>query len=586
MKLKQQLRYYEYNYHILNTSKIPDIEYDQMMKELKRLETENPAWITADSPTQRVGASPLTTFTQVHHKIPMLSLDNVFNEESYLAFDKRIRDRLKNNNKLIFCCELKLDGLAVSLLYKHGKLIQAATRGDGTTGENITANIRTVRAIPLHLTGKNIPELIEIRGEVFMTHLDFEQLNKEALSHNGKIFANPRNAAAGSLRQLDPRITAKRPLSFSCYGFGLLSCWQLPFSQYQCLMQFKKWGLPVNNKLVLCNNSKSVLAYYNKIKHDRLNLGFDIDGIVVKVDSFLLQEELGFVSRAPRWAIAFKFPAQEQIALLNDVEFQVGRTGTITPVARLEPTQVTGVTVRNATLHNTNEIERLDVHVGDTVIIRRAGNVIPQIINVLVERRPINSRKILFPIYCPVCSSAVESIEDKAVIRCTGGLICAAQRKGALKHFASRQAMNIKGLDDKIIQQLLDKKHIVTVVDLYYLKFDILAGLERIGQISAKKLIDAINKSKKTTLARFIYALGIRGVGRVTASNLATHYETLNSLMVTDIKCLKTVPGIGEVIAKHVVNFFYEHHNQNVINELVNKISISWPAITGKKTDS
>ncbi|SPP31595.1 DNA ligase [Arsenophonus endosymbiont of Aleurodicus floccissimus] len=585
-RLKQQLQHHEYLYHVLDTPEIPDAEYDRLMQELKKMEAEHPEWITADSPTQRVGAGPLRAFEQVRHEIPMLSLDNVFDEESYLAFDKRVHDRLKNNSQLTFCCELKLDGLAVSLLYQHGELVQATTRGDGTTGENITANIRTIRAIPLRLTGDNIPACIEIRGEVFMTHRGFEKLNEEARRNDGKIFANPRNAAAGSLRQLDPRITAKRPLAFFCYGFGLLACGQLPASQYQCLMQFKKWGLPVSDKVALCQNSQQVLAYYHQIEQERLGLGFDIDGVVVKVDPLSLQEELGFVARAPRWATAFKFPAQEQITLLNDVEFQVGRTGAITPVARLEPVQVAGVTVSNATLHNTDEIERLGIRIGDTVVIRRAGDVIPQIVNVLTERRFTDSREILFPIHCPVCGSAIERIEGEAVIRCSGGLICAAQRKGALKHFISRRAMDIEGMGDKIIDQLVDKEYVTTAADLYRLNSDILARLERMGPKSTQNLINALDKSKQTTLARFIYALGIREVGEATAGNLATHYATLTSLMSADIESLKTVLDVGEIVAKRIINFFHEQHNRDVVNELVNEIGISWPAILVKKTNS
>ncbi|MFS1538448.1 MAG: NAD-dependent DNA ligase LigA [Candidatus Phlomobacter fragariae] len=585
-QLKQQLRYHEYFYHVLDTPEIPDAEYDRMMQELKKLEVEHPEWITADSPTQRVGAAPLTAFEQVRHEIPMRSLDNVFDEESYLAFDKRVHDRLKNKSQLTFCCELKLDGLAVSLLYEQGELVQAATRGDGTTGENITANIRTIRAIPLRLIGYNIPERIEIRGEVFMTHWGFEKLNEEARRNGGKIFANPRNAAAGSLRQLDPRITAKRPLAFFCYGFGLLAGGELPASQYQCLMQFKKWGLPVSDKIALCQNSKQVLAYYNQIEHNRLGLGFDIDGVVVKVDPLQLQEELGFVARAPRWATALKFPAQEQITLLHDVEFQVGRTGAITPVARLEPIQVAGVIVSNATLHNADEIERLGVRIGDIVVIRRAGDVIPQIVNVLTDRRPTDRREIRFPIHCPVCASAIERIEGEAVIRCTGGLICAAQRKGALKHFVSRRAMDIEGMGDKIIDQLVDKGYVTTAADLYRLNLDILARLERMGKKSVQNLINALEKSKQTTLACFIYALGIREVGEATASNLAAHYTTLTSLIAADIESLKTVQDVGEIVAKHIINFFHEQHNRDVVNELVNEIGISWPAIPVKKTDN
>ncbi len=585
-RLKQQLRHHEYFYHVLNSPEIPDVEYDRMMQELKKLEADHPEWITSDSPTQRVGGPPLKAFKQVHHKIPMLSLDNVFDEESYLAFDKRIHDRLKKNTPLTFCCELKLDGLAVTLLYEQGKLVQAATRGNGTTGENITTNIRTIRTIPLRLTNDNIPARIEIRGEVFMTHRGFEKLNEEARRNDGKIFSNPRNAAAGSLRQLDPCITAKRPLAFFCYGFGLLAGWKLPDSQYKCLMQFKKWGLPVSDKIALCKNSQQVLDYYHQVKHQRLGLGFDIDGVVVKVDPLSLQEELGFITRAPRWATAFKFPAQEQITLLHDVEFQVGRTGAITPVARLEPVQVAGVTISNATLHNANEIERLGIRIGDTVIIRRSGDVIPQIVNVLTERRSADSQEIQFPVHCPACGSTIERIEGETLIRCTGGLTCTEQRKGALKHFVSSRAMNIKGMGGKIIDQLVDKKYVTTAADLYRLNVNVLTRLKHIGLKSAQNLINAINKSKRTTLSRFIYALGIREVGEVTANNLAIHYMTLTSLMVTDIESLKMIPDVGEIVAKHVMNFFHEKHNRNMINKLVNEINISWPVISTKKTNS
>ncbi|KPD03061.1 NAD-dependent DNA ligase LigA [Moellerella wisconsensis] len=578
-QLKQQLRHHEYLYHVLDAPEIPDAEYDKLMQELKAIEAEYPQWVTSDSPTQRVGAQPLSSFETVRHAIPMLSLDNVFDEASYLSFDKRIHDRLKNNDDLIFCCELKLDGLAVSLLYENGELVQAATRGDGTTGENITANVRTIKAIPLRLIGDNIPQRVEIRGEVFMPQKGFEALNEAARRTDGKVFANPRNAAAGSLRQLDPRITAKRPLTFYCYGVGLLEGGELPSSHYERLMQFKSWGLPVTEWVQLCKGSAQVLAFYHKVEAARPTLGFDIDGVVIKVDSLSLQQTLGFVARAPRWATAFKFPAQEQMTLLRDVEFQVGRTGAITPVARLEPVQVAGVMVSNATLHNADEIARLGVRIGDTVVIRRAGDVIPQIVNVVMDQRPKDSREIEFPIHCPVCGSDIERIEGEAVARCTGGLICGAQRKEALKHFVSRRAMDVDGMGDKIIDQLVEKEYVHTPAELYQLSAGILTGLDRMGPKSALNLINALEKSKQTTLARFIYALGIREVGEATAANLAAHYGSLTDLMAADIESLKTVQDVGDVVAKHVVNFFRETHNQDVINELVNKAGIYWQEV-------
>ncbi|WP_272659426.1 NAD-dependent DNA ligase LigA [Providencia sp. PROV172] len=578
-QLKKQLRHHEYQYHVLDAPEIPDVEYDKLMQRLKSIEEAHPELITSDSPTQRVGAAPLSAFETVRHEIPMLSLDNVFDEASYLAFDKRVRDRLKNHEELTFCCELKLDGLAVSLLYENGELVQAATRGDGTVGENITANVRTIRAIPLRLTGDNIPDRVEIRGEVFMPQKGFEALNEEARRTDGKVFANPRNAAAGSLRQLDPRITAKRPLTFYCYGVGVVEGETLPDTHYGRLMQFKAWGLPVSDYVQLCVGSQAVLDFYREIEQARPSLGFDIDGVVIKVNSIAIQEELGFVSRAPRWATAFKFPAQEQITQLKDVEFQVGRTGAITPVARLEPVQVAGVIVSNATLHNADEIERLGVHIGDTVIIRRAGDVIPQIVSVVVEKRPVNSREIVFPTHCSVCGSDIERIEGEAVARCTGGLICGAQRKEALKHFVSRRAMDVDGMGDKIIDQLVEKEYVKTPADLYQLSAGILTGLDRMGPKSAQNLVTALEKSKQTTLARFIYALGIREVGEATAANLAAHYATLEAVMCADEESLKTVQDIGHVVAKHVVNFFREEHNQAVINDLITKANIHWPEV-------
>ncbi|MBF7995813.1 NAD-dependent DNA ligase LigA [Rahnella laticis] len=578
--LRTQLRHHEYQYHVLDAPEVPDAEYDRLMRELRELETAHPELITADSPTQRVGAAPLSAFEQVKHRVPMLSLDNVFDEESYLAFYKRVQDRLKTTEPLTFCCELKLDGLAVSLLYENGELVQAATRGDGTTGENITANVRTIRAIPLRLHGDNIPERLEVRGEVFMPQPGFEAMNEEARRTGGKVFANPRNAAAGSLRQLDPRITAKRPLTFFCYGVGLLEGGELPRSHYDRLQQLKAWGLPVSDRVRLCTGSDDVLAFYRQVEADRPSLGFDIDGVVVKIDSLDIQETLGFVARAPRWATAFKFPAQEQITLVKDVEFQVGRTGAITPVARLEPVLVAGVMVSNATLHNADEIERLGLRIGDTVIVRRAGDVIPQVVGVVLDERPEDAREVVFPTHCPVCHSDVERVEGEAVARCTAGLICGAQRKEALKHFVSRRALDVDGMGDKIIDQLVEKEYVKNPADLFRLTAGKLTGLDRMGPKSAQNVVNALEKAKETTLARFLYALGIREVGEATAANLAAHYGSVDALKAADIESLKTVPDVGDVVAKHVVNFLSEEHNQQVIDELLSpEINIHWPEV-------
>ncbi|PQQ24957.1 NAD-dependent DNA ligase LigA [Photorhabdus hindustanensis] len=584
-KLRTTLRHHEYLYHVMDAPEIPDAEYDRLMQELKDLEGQYPELITSDSPTQRVGAAPLTAFEQVRHEIPMLSLDNVFDEESYLAFDKRVRDRLKETQDLVVCCELKLDGLAVSLLYEHGELVRAATRGDGTTGENITSNIRTICAIPLRLFGENIPARIEIRGEVFMPQKGFEKLNEEARRTGAKVFANPRNAAAGSLRQLDPRITAKRPLAFFCYGVGVLEGGELPASHYERLIQFKKWGLPVSDKVKVCTDSQQVIDFYHDIVNQRSALGFDIDGVVVKVNSLELQETLGFVARAPRWATAFKFPAQEQMTIVRDVEFQVGRTGAITPVARLEPVLVSGVTVSNATLHNADEIERLGLRIGDTVIIRRAGDVIPQVVGVLEVRRPQDSNEVIFPEHCPVCGADIERIEGEAVARCTGGLVCGAQRKEALRHFVSRRAMDVDGMGEKIIDQLVDKEYVETPADLFRLTAGKLTGLDRMGPKSAQNVVDALEKAKETTFARFLYALGIREVGEATAANLAAHFGELDKLRSADEEALKEVQDVGEVVAKHVVNFFNEPHNQAVIDDLIDNIGIDWEPVVVTKAE-
>ncbi|WP_428943683.1 NAD-dependent DNA ligase LigA [Pantoea sp. FN060301] len=579
ISLQTTLRHHEYQYHVLDAPEVPDAEYDRLMQELKALEAAHPELITPDSPTQRVGAAPLSAFEQVRHEVPMLSLDNAFDEQSYLAFNKRVQDRLKSTDEITFCCELKLDGLAVSLLYEEGLLVRAATRGDGTTGENITANVRTIRAIPLRLQGENIPARVEVRGEVFMPQAGFEALNEEARRTGSKVFANPRNAAAGSLRQLDPRITAKRPLTFFCYGFGLLEGGEMPRTHHARLQQFKAWGLPVSDRIRLCHNPEEVLAFYRQVEADRATLGFDIDGVVIKVDSQDLQDQLGFVARAPRWAVAFKFPAQEQMTWVRDVEFQVGRTGAITPVARLEPVQVAGVMVSNATLHNADEIDRLGLRIGDRVVIRRAGDVIPQVVGVVESERPADARQVGFPTACPVCGSDVERVEGEVVARCTGGLICGAQRKGALKHFVSRRAMDVDGLGDKIIDQLVEKEYVKTPADLFTLTAGKLTGLDRMGPKSAQNIVNALEKAKQTTLARFLYALGISEVGEATAANLAAHFGSLDKIIAADLEALIAVQDVGKVVASHIRNFMDEESNLEVIRQLIEVAGIHWPVV-------
>lgn len=581
--LRKTLRQYEYEYHVLDNPTVPDSEYDRLFHQLKALELEHPEFLTSDSPTQRVGAKPLSGFSQIRHEIPMLSLDNAFSDEEFNAFVKRIEDRLIVLSKpLTFCCEPKLDGLAVSILYVNGILTQAATRGDGTTGEDITANIRTIRNIPLQLLTDNPPARLEVRGEVFMPHAGFERLNEYALEHGEKTFANPRNAAAGSLRQLDPNITSKRPLVLNAYGIGIAEGVELPNTHYARLQWLKSIGIPVNPEIRLCNGTNEVLDFYRDIQNKRSSLGYDIDGTVLKINDIALQNELGFISKAPRWAIAYKFPAQEELTVLNDVEFQVGRTGAITPVAKLEPVFVAGVTVSNATLHNGDEIERLNIAIGDTVVIRRAGDVIPQIIGVLHERRPDNAKAIIFPTNCPVCDSQIIRIEGEAVARCTGGLFCAAQRKEALKHFVSRKAMDIDGVGGKLIEQLVDRELIHTPADLFKLDLITLTRLERMGAKSAENALNSLEKAKSTTLARFIFALGIREVGEATALNLANHFKTLDALKAADLEQLQQVPDVGEVVANRIFVFWREAHNVAVVDDLIAQ-GVYWETVEVKE---
>ncbi|EMN7141058.1 NAD-dependent DNA ligase LigA [Vibrio parahaemolyticus] len=578
-ELKESLHYHAVRYYVEDNPEIPDAEYDRLMRELLEIEAQHPDLVTVDSPSQRVGGKPLSEFNQVTHEVPMLSLDNAFDDSELDSFHKRAQDRIGGESIKQYCCEPKLDGLAVSLLYENGILVQAATRGDGTTGENITENVRTINAIPLKLRGDDWPARLEVRGEVFMPKAGFEKLNELARQKGEKVFVNPRNAAAGSLRQLDSRITASRPLSFYAYSVGVVQGADLAASHYERFLQIKSWGLPMCPETKRVDSLADVKTYYQHILQRRDALPYEIDGVVIKIDDIAVQERLGFVARAPRWAIAYKFPAQEEITTLNEVEFQVGRTGAITPVAKLEPVFVGGVTVSNATLHNADEIERLQVKIGDQVVIRRAGDVIPQVVSVIKERRPETARDIIFPTQCPVCGSHVERIEGEAVTRCTGGLVCQAQRKQALKHFVSRKALDVDGLGDKVIEQLVDREMVETPADLFKLSAGVLTVLERMGPKSAQNIVNALEKSKLTTLPRFLYSLGIREVGEATAANLAQHFKSLEAIQAATEEQLIAVQDIGVVVAKHITTFFEEEKNQAVVQDLLVQ-GIHWPEVS------
>jgi len=582
-QLREQLNRHSYLYYVLDSPEVPDSEYDRLYRELQQLEQKYPDLVTPDSPTQRVGEQPLKSFSQLTHRIPMLSLDNVFSEDELETFFKRIHDRLELEEELDFNAEPKLDGLAVSLIYKNGLLEQAATRGDGAVGEDVTQNVRTIHAVPLRLTGKAYPDMLEVRGEIFMPKDGFNKLNKRALEKGDKTFVNPRNAAAGSLRQLDPKITASRPLSFYCYSTGAVEGGDVPDTQHKVLLQLQEWGLPVCPEVKLTRGINGCVSYYENIQRQRDALPYDIDGVVYKVNSLDLQDKLGFVARAPRWAIAHKFPAQEEVTYITNIDFQVGRTGAITPVARLEPVFVGGVTVSNATLHNMDEIERKDIRIGDKVFIRRAGDVIPEVVRVVPGSRKKHVKKIKLPEHCPVCGSDIERIEGEAVARCTGGLICKAQRTEAIKHFASRKAMDIDGLGDKLVEQMVESGIIETVVDLYRLRADELAGLERMGQKSAENLIAAIDNSRKPALEKLIYALGIREVGEATARSLASSIGNLQLIKDTGEDDLQQIQDIGPVVAKHITHFFAQSHNQQVIEQLLKEIEIQLPVVNNSR---
>lgn len=575
-RLRAELDDANYRYYVLDDPRLTDEEYDRKLRRLQEIEDEHPELVTSDSPTQRVGAPPDAGFPEVEHAVPMLSLDNAFDEKELTAFVKRVTERLEcKEASLTFCCEPKLDGAAVSLVYEQGMFISGATRGDGRTGEGITTNLRTLRSIPLKLRGDAPPDLLEVRGEVIMSHQGFESLNERAREKSGKVFANPRNAAAGSLRQLDPEITKTRPLEFSAYQVARIEPDQGDDSHSALMSRLGDLGFRTSRELETVTGSEALIDYCRRLGEKREDLDYDIDGVVVKVDDLRLQRELGFVSRAPRWAIAYKFPAQEKTTRLQDVEFQVGRTGAITPVARLEPVSVAGVTVSNASLHNADEIERLGVMIGDQVVVRRAGDVIPQVIRVRKEERPDDAREIVFPDRCPVCGSEIEHLEGEVVARCSGGLYCPAQRKEAIKHFASRRALDIDGLGEKLIDQLVELDWVSSPADLFRLDVEQLEQLPRMAKKSSENLVASLKKARKTTLPRFIFALGIREVGEATAATLARHFGTLEALMEADIENLEAVEDVGPVVASHIHTFFRQSHNRETIEALIDR-GVEW----------
>ncbi|GMQ96695.1 MAG: NAD-dependent DNA ligase LigA [Gammaproteobacteria bacterium] len=582
--LRDKINAHNYSYYVLDAPTVTDSEYDRLLRELQLLENEHPDLVTPDSPTQRVGAAPAREFSEVQHEVPMLSLNNAFDEQGLHDFDRRIRERLKHE-RVSYAAEPKMDGLAVTLIYDKGVLIRGATRGDGTTGEGITQNLRTIKSIPLRLNGKGYPDVLEVRGEVYMPKKGFEEMNRYALKAGEKVFANPRNAAAGSMRQLDSRIAAKRPLEIYFYAVGVVKGKKLPGTQAATLQKLQSWGLRHSPLLKVVTGVAGCLEYYDRILALRDSLPYEIDGVVYKVNNYAEQQQMGFVSRAPRWAIAHKFPAQEEMTKVLDVEFQVGRTGALTPVARLEPVFVGGVTVSNATLHNMDEIERKDVRKGDTVVIRRAGDVIPEVVSVVKKRREKGARRLRMPKKCPVCGSEVERIEGEAVARCTGGLYCSAQVKEGIKHFTSRRAMDIEGLGDKLIEQLVNSGLLTNVADVYFLKNNQskLINLERLGAKSVVNLLRSIEKCKKTSLARFIFALGIREVGEATARNLAGHFSELSLLSKATEEQLIEVEDVGPIVAKHIVNFFKQKHNRVVVDKLI-KAGVSWHAMDKSAT--
>ena len=577
-QLRQELNEHNYSYYVLDAPSVTDQAYDRLFRRLQQLEQEYPELVSADSPTQRVGSEPASHFESVEHEVAMLSLDNAFDEEEMHAFDRRLRDKLDHQAPLAYCAEPKLDGLAVSLLYVDGELRRAATRGDGRSGENITANARTIDSIPLRLIGDDLPARIEVRGEVYMELAGFAALNESQRENGGKVFANPRNAAAGSLRLLDSRITASRPLTFCSYGIGLIEGAEIASGQYRQMQYLRTIGFPISRQIELLDSIDDCLDYYARILQQRDDLAFDIDGVVFKLDDVQLQRQAGFVSRAPRWAIAYKFPAQEVMTRLLDVDFQVGRTGALTPVARLEPVAVGGVMVSNATLHNMDEIERKDVRIGDVVIVRRAGDVIPEVVGPVLQQRSGDLPRPKMPPRCPVCDSEVMQQPGQAAFRCIGGLVCAAQRKEAIKHYASRKAMDIEGLGDKLVEQMVEQDLIDSVADLYRLSLQQVAGLERMAEKSASNLLQALETGKKTTLSRFIYALGIREVGESTAESLAAYFGDLDQVMNADVDTLQQVEDVGPIVAENIRHFFDQKSNRAIVDQLIES-GINWPPI-------
>ena len=585
-QIRDLIRLYDFQYYVQDAPTVSDNEYDGLFRELQALEAKHPNLVTPDSPTQRVGGSPVRAFSSSIHRVAMLSLNNAFGDDELNAFDKRVREGL-GLNQVEYAVEPKFDGLAITLTYENGIFTQGATRGDGYTGENVTHNLKTIRSIPQRLNIQKPPKLLEVRGEVLMFKADFDVLNQQQESRGDKVFANPRNAAAGSLRQLDPNITATRPLSFFAFGLGANHGVPELNTQSACMNYLESLRLPVSNLRAVVKGAEGLLGFYEKVGAQRASLPFDIDGVVYKVNSLAQQAELGFVSRAPRWAIAHKFPAEEALTIVEGIDVQVGRTGAITPVARLKPVFVGGVTVTNATLHNEDEMRRKDVRIGDTVSIRRAGDVIPEVVGVVLEKRPSNALLFTMPTECPVCGSHIKKQEDEAVARCTGGIFCAAQRKQAMIHFASRKAMDIEGFGDKLVEQLVDSNLANNLADIYRLDFHALANLDRMAEKSAQNIIDALEKSKKTTLARFIYALGIRNVGEATAKDLARYFGNVEAVQDANIEQLQQVPDVGPIVAESIVNFFSEAHNREIINSLISPIElggagIHWDAVAAK----
>jgi DNA ligase (NAD+) len=577
--LREEINLHNYRYHVLDDPQITDQAYDRLYRSLQQIELQYPELVSEQSPTQRVGSAPATHFESVRHEIAMLSLDNAFDDDEMRSFEKRLTDRVENTGvALAFTAEPKLDGLAISLLYEQGKLVRAATRGDGKTGEDITANAKTLPSIPLQLNTEKSTGTIEVRGEVFMDHAGFKALNDYQAKNQGKIFANPRNAAAGSLRLLDSRITATRPLIFCSYAIGRSEGIDLPRGQFERMQYLRSIGFPVSPHIECVEGAQGCIDYYRKIQSQRDSLPFDIDGVVFKLDDIQQQQQAGFVSKAPRWAIAYKFPAQEVTTRLLDVDFQVGRTGALTPVARLEPVAVAGVMVSNATLHNMDEIERKDIRIGDVVIVRRAGDVIPEVVSPVVKERKQGLPRPQMPEHCPVCNSEVIKIDGQAAFRCSGGLICAAQRKEAIKHFASRKALDIEGLGDKLVEQMIELDLIQSIGDLYHLELAQVVALDRMAEKSAANLLQSLEVSKATTLGRFIFALGIREVGEATAEALATYFRNIDSIIATDVEELQQVEDIGPVVAANVVQFFSQARNLEIVHDLI-KQGIHWPKI-------